>query len=68
MENWVQILLLISTDHVLKGLKSDNLIKIIVNTLTIGSGLLRKHITKKFIILGANNFNVFQVINVRKQI
>jgi hypothetical protein len=68
LENWVQILLLIFIDHELEGLGSENLIKVIVKPLMIGGGLLRKHITKKFISLGANNVNVFQSTNVRKQI
>jgi len=68
LENWVQILLLIFTNRELEGLGSENLIKVTVKTLMIGGGLLRKHITKKFIRLGANNVNVFQGTSVRKQI
>jgi hypothetical protein len=68
LEKWVQILLLIFTDHELERLRSENLIKVLVKTLMIGGGLLRKHITKKFISLGANNVNVFQNTSVRKQI
>jgi hypothetical protein len=68
LENWVQSLLLIFTNHELEGLGSEYLIRVIVKTLMIGGGLLRKHITKKFISLGANNVNVFQSTSVRKQI
>ncbi len=59
VQNWARIPIIISLDIVLDGSSSDNLTKVIMETLTIGGGLPKYHITRKLIYFGANGVNVF---------
>jgi imidazole glycerol phosphate synthase subunit HisF len=59
VQNQVRIPIIISLDIVLEGSSNDNLTKVIMETLTIGGGLLRNHNAQKLICFGANGVNVF---------
>ncbi len=43
-----------------EGLRNDNLIKVIMEALMIGGGLLKDQIVQKLICFGANGVDVFQ--------
>ncbi len=51
---------MISLDRVVKGLGSDNLIKVIMEAFMIGGGVPRDQIVQKLICFVANDVNVFQ--------
>jgi len=59
VHNWVRIPILLSLDKMFEGLDSDNLTKVIMETLTIDGGLLRYQIAQKPICFGVDGVNVF---------
>jgi len=60
MQNWVRIPILISPGRVIERLRNDNLTKVVMETLTIGGGLLKGQITQKLVCFRADGVNIFQ--------
>jgi hypothetical protein len=70
VDNWVRIPIFISLDQMLKGSRSNNLTKVIMEVVMIGGGLPQDQIAKKLICFGVDGANVFQgtKISVIRQI
>jgi hypothetical protein len=60
VENWLQIPILLSFEHVVVGLSVDNLTQVPMEALMHEGGLTTNLIGKKLMTFGANGVSFFQ--------
>jgi hypothetical protein len=60
VDGWTKVPILICVDQIVNGSNSNNLIKVIMNSMMKGGGLSREKLSKKLLCFGADGINVFQ--------